>query len=227
MRATRRTPPPAPGPGETVTVTAVRAAGGDRVAVELDGHLAWVLTALAAHRLELRPGARLDADLWARAQARAEAEAAEAAAARLLAARSRTQAELRRRLLRRHAPAAVDAALGHLLRMGALTDDAEFARRWLAGPQAATLAAPARVAALVRRGVPPAVARQAVAEAGDGDDGAAALALARRAARRYAGLPGAQAYRRLVAFLARRGFSAEDAVRAARAALGAAPDDGP
>lgn len=210
--------------GQTARVTALRATGRDRVTVVLDGQPALVLSGAAAYQLGLRRGATVDADLWRRAQTRAETEAAEASAARRLAARPATKADLRRRLLQRFAPEAVDAALGHLQSIGALEDDATFARRWLGSAAAAGLGARARLAALLRKGVAVDVARGAVAEAaGDSDESAVAVAVARAALRRYAALPHEQAARRLWAFLARRGFSPADASRAVRTVLGDEP----
>ena len=215
-----RTSGPAPremADGETATVTSLRAAGGDRVAVLLDGEPALTLTATAAIRLGLRRGATVDADLWRQVRAVAEAEAAESAAARLLAARARTREDLRRRLAPRFPPAAVQQALDHLQAIGAIDDEA-FARRWLElHAQDRALSRQALISGLVRAGIPAPHAKRLVAALAPADEAAGALAVAEAAATRYRRLPPDVAARRLWSYLARRGFGPEACAQAVRA----------
>jgi SOS response regulatory protein OraA/RecX len=199
------------------TVTSLRAAGGDRVTVLLDGEPALVLSAVAALQLGLSRGRAVDADAWRHATEVAEAEAAEAAAARLLAARSRTRQDLRRRLAARFPAAAVEQAIDHLQSTGAISDEA-FANHWL-DAHADTLGTRALVAGLLREGVPAALAKRLVAERAPADEAETATGLARSVAARYRSLPPDVAARRLWDFLARRGFGVDAARRAVRAAL--------
>lgn len=128
-------------------------------------------------------------------------------ALRLLAVRSRSREELRRRLVRAGYPDAdVEAALEELRRVG-LIDDERFAReiashqvgRRLAGDRAA-------VGALRRAGVELGLAERAVTEAAVEDEEARAERLARARVSRLADLDRERAYRRLAGFLQRRGY---------------------
>jgi regulatory protein len=142
---------------------------------------------------------------------------ARAIALRALAARARTEAQVRARLSRAGLDAAADEVVAWLLGLGYL-DDAAYA-----GARARSLVAPGRLGPrlaerrLVAEGVSPGEAREAVAaalaEAGGGADGGAAeVALCRALAQRRA--PGAdlaaldeRARARLARFLLGRGFA--------------------
>ncbi|HXQ28656.1 MAG TPA: regulatory protein RecX [Gemmatimonadales bacterium] len=129
-------------------------------------------------------------------------------ALRALAGRARTRADLRRFLLERdHAPAAVDTALERLAARGWL-DDRRFAEEFAV--RRARGRGPDRlVLDLLRHGVERSVAeaavRTALAEAGADVEGEAE-ALARRRATQLDGLAPAVRKRRLLAYLARRGY---------------------
>ncbi len=165
--------------------------------------------------LGLTVGAELGPRVLARLQELADLEAAHRAALRALARRAHARVDLRRRLLQKqHPPAAADGALDRLAAQG-LLDDARFAREY-----AATRATrrggrgPARlVRDLLAQGVERRVAEEAVraALADEGVDPAQALrAVAAQRARQLTDLPPAVQKRRLVAFLARRGFQGRD-----------------
>lgn len=147
--------------------------------------------------------------------ARAPADGREAVAAavafllRSTKARPQTAAELRGKLADRSYPTAViDAAIERVTELGAI-DDAAFARAWVAdrglvrGYSAARLRQELR-----RRQVPAPLIDDALAQLDDRDDLAVATELARaRAQRLPATLEPDAVARRLLGFLARRGYS--------------------
>jgi regulatory protein len=159
--------------------------------------------------LGLVVGGEIGPRVLARLQELADLEGAHRAALRALARRAHARHDLRRRLLQKqHPPAAVDGALARLAAQG-LLDDAAFARDY-AGVKAARGRGPARlIKDLLAQGVERGVAEEAVraALADEGVDADAAVrAVAEKRARQLAGLPAPVRKRRLVAFLARRGF---------------------
>ncbi len=161
--------------------------------------------------LGLAVGREISPRVLTRLQELADLEAAHRAALRALGRRAHARLDLRRRLLQKqHPPAAVDGALDRLAAAG-LLDDARFAREYAAtratrggGRGAARL-----VRDLVTQGVDRRVAEEA-ARAALTDEGvdpeAAARAVAAKRAKQLAGLPAPVRRRRLLAFLARRGF---------------------
>jgi regulatory protein len=180
--------------------------------LHIDGELTAIVSREVSTRFGLCPGLEvsprlLEEILQAEAQHRAMA-----AALRLLSYQARSEEELRRRLLRRGLDArAVRDTIARLRRMR-LLDDAEFSRafvesrqRW--SPRGRRLL----VSELLAKQVDPALARQAAASVDEED--AARRAAAPRA-RAMASLPWPEFRRRLTAFLARRGFDYETALRA-------------
>jgi len=177
--------------------------------VEVDRGRFASLPADALAGLGLVVGGEISPPVFARLQQLADLEGAHRAGLRALARRAHARFDLRRRLLQKqHPPAAVDGALARLAAQG-LLDDASFARSY-ASAKAARGRGPARlIRDLLSQGVERRVAEEAVraALADDGvDPGAAARAVAEKRARQLAGLPAPVRKRRLVAFLARRGF---------------------
>jgi len=159
--------------------------------------------------LGLVVGGEIGPRVLARLQELADLEGAHRAALRALARRAHARHDLRRRLLQKqHPPAAVDGALARLAAQG-LLDDAAFARDY-AAVKAARGRGPARlIKDLLAQGVDRSVAEASVraALADEGVDADAAVrAVAEKRARQLAGLPAPVRKRRLVAFLARRGF---------------------
>lgn len=138
---------------------------------------------------------------------------------RWLAARARTEGELRDRLEGRgFDPATIEAALGRLKELG-LVDDISLARRVIEEKVARRTLGPEAIRAhLEARGIEGEVAGAAVAEV-LGDESArareAALALVGRVAR----YPLREQGNRLARLLGARGFSEEAAMEGARAAL--------
>jgi regulatory protein len=177
--------------------------------VEVDRGRFASLRAVDLAELDLRIGAEIPAPVFDRLQALADLEGAHRAGLRALARRAHARFDLRRRLLQKqHPPAAVDGALERLAAQD-LLDDASFSRDY-AGAKAARGRGPTRlIRDLLSQGVERRVAEDAVrtALADEGvDPDAVVRAVAEKRARQLAGLPAPVRKRRLVAFLARRGF---------------------
>ncbi len=149
-----------------------------------------------------------------------EAPPAKERALRLLAARSRSREELRRRLDQAGLEAGeIDAALDDLEAVG-LVDDEKFARE-LASQQLHRRGAGRRMAtaALRRAGVDLGLAEQVVDETAPGDEAARAEEVARSRLGRLGRLDETTAYRRLLSFLQRRGYEGDVARSAVRRVL--------
>jgi len=177
--------------------------------VEVDRGRFASLPAAALAGLDLAVGREIGPPVLERLQELADLEAAHRAALRALARRAHARFDLRRRLLQRqHPAAAVEGALDRLSAAG-LLDDLRFAIDYAAA-KARRGRGPARlVRDLQAQGIERRVAEDAVRSslASEGVDPADAVrALAEKRARQLAGLPPAVRKRRLVAFLARRGF---------------------
>jgi regulatory protein len=159
--------------------------------------------------LRLTVGSSLSPAMLARLHALADIEAASRAAERALARRPYARRDLQRRLLRKqHPPEAVEAALERLAHQGIL-DDRRFAEHFVA-VQGARGRGPVRLLRdLGAQGVDRETAERAV-RAGtmaDGLDGVDAIRrLASRRTAQLSGLPFEVARRRLLAYLARRGY---------------------
>jgi regulatory protein len=136
-------------------------------------------------------------------------------AMRLLAARPRSRAELRARLLRLAPADRVARVLVELEEQG-LLDDERFARLWAESRRNARGFGALRIRRELReKGVPHDVIERVVKET-ERDEDAGAETLARLRLRAYAGLDRKAAARRLSAFLARRGFRDRSVIRALR-----------
>jgi regulatory protein len=157
-------------------------------------------------------GQMLDPALRARLGAAAEQESAYRTALRALERRGYARADLSRRLLRKgHARPAVDAALDRLAAVGTL-DDAAFAEHYVA-TRAARGRGPVRLTRdLMAMGVERRVIDRALAahraDAGESPD--VPLALASKRAAQLGDIPRAAKRRRLLAYLARRGFTGSE-----------------
>jgi regulatory protein len=159
--------------------------------------------------LGLTLGAALSPATLDRLQALADIEAACRAAERALARRPYARRDLQRRLLQKqHPPLAVEAALARLADQG-LLDDRQFAVHF-ASVQAARGRGPVRLLRdLARQGVDRETAEGAVRHVtvSEGlDEVEAARRVAERRAAQLAGLPPLVSRRRLLAYLARRGY---------------------
>jgi regulatory protein len=161
---------------------------------------------IATERLAV--GREIDPGLQDRLGAAADVEAAYHTALRALEIRSFARGDLARRLLRKgHPRPAVEAALERIHRLG-LLDDAAYARNYVQ-TRAAKGRGPSRLTRdLLSMGVERSLIDRALdAEWPEGSDRSAVpLALARKRAGQLGGLPRQTRRRRVVAYLARRGF---------------------
>ena len=160
--------------------------------------------------LQLDVGREIPPAVLARLRELADIEAACRAALRTLTRRAHARLELGRKLTKKqHPPEAVEAALQRLEARG-LIDDRRFAEQY-ATVRAARGQGPARLVKDLRaQGVDPRVAEESVRRALE-DEGFTpeieARAVAARRARQLGDLPPVVRKRRLLAFLARRGYS--------------------
>ena len=149
---------------------------------------------------------------------------ARAAALRLLKARDRTRAVLRRRLLAKgHAPAVVGAVLDRLEEVGLLDERASAERAVARELRKGAATARLLQQRLFNEGVGKEIASEVIGAAlRDIDPEEAAEAEARAWMRKHPGLDRATAARRLMGRLARRGFDGETVRAAAERVLGEA-----
>jgi regulatory protein len=140
----------------------------------------------------------------------ASEEAAHAAALWLLESRARTRLELEQRLSRRgFDPDAIGRALDRLAGVG-LVDDETFARELASSRVEQGVDAPRIVVELRDRGVDPDLAARIAAESAPQDDRAGRCReLARARLAKLQGLRPEVQYRRLAAYLVRRGYPGE------------------
>jgi regulatory protein len=126
---------------------------------------------------------------------------------RALAASPRSRAELADRLARRHVPAeAAEVVLDRFTEVG-LVDDRAYAETVVhAGQSGRGLGKRAIAVELARRGVPDALAREALAQIDPDDERRAAQRLVAKRMSSLAGQPRAVAERRLAGMLARKGY---------------------
>lgn len=181
------------------------------IRVQVGGRPAWTVPADVVAALALAPGQRLGGDAVTRLDLAAEEEGAFRAGLRALERRSHAGAELAQKLHRKgHVPAAVEAALTRLTRLG-LLDDVAFARHYVEA-RAARGRGPVRLRRdLQLLGVERSVIDMALRALDDPevDPLAVPKALAARRSAQLAGLPRDVRRRRVVAFLARRGFGGQ------------------
>jgi regulatory protein len=193
--------------------------------VDIDGREVAVVSAEALAAGKVAVGAAVDSAGIARlAAAGAELQTYDRAV-NMLAARSRSSRDLRRRLILKGEPEPlVDRAIERLQRLG-LLDDAAYARQVAHSKAVGQGASKRRVEQeLFKRGVARGVADEAVAEVfaeEEVDESETALAVARKRLRSVASLDALSRRRRLYAFLARRGYSADAIRRALDTVLGA------
>jgi regulatory protein len=182
------------------------------VRLELDGTRFGVVPAELIVTEGLSPGQTIAPDVHERLSAAADAEAAFRTGLRMLELRSYARADLGRRLQRKgHPRAAVDVALERLLTMGLLNDEA-YARNYVQ-TRAARGRGPSRlVRDLLAMGVQRSVIDRAVAaEWPEGSDRTSMpQALVSKRAAQLGTMPKQTKRRRLLAYLARRGFSGRD-----------------
>jgi len=166
-------------------------------------------------------GQVIDPETQNRIETAADAEAAYRTALGALERRPFSSVELERRLLRRgHPPDAVEAAVARATAAG-LIDDRRFALHFVQ-TRAARGRGPARLRRDLRAvGIENAVIDEALAAGWpeDTDPAAAAIALARKRVAQLGSLPPEVKRRRLLGYLARRGYSGTVRIEAVRRAL--------
>jgi regulatory protein len=199
-------------PGPTVTALVADPRLPDAVRVELDGTpFATVASATVAAE-GLVVGRVLDEGTRERLGAAADQEAAFRTALRALERRPFARADLGRRLRRKgHPPEAVAAALERVAALG-LVDDAAYASSYVETRSARGRGPSRLIRDLLAMGVERRLIDRALAVhvAEGGADPAVPLALATRRAAQLGDLPRVVKRRRLLAFLARRGFTGHE-----------------
>jgi regulatory protein len=181
------------------------------IRIQVGGRPVWTVPADVVAELGLVVGVAVPAEAQARLDRAADEEGAFRAAMRALEHRAHGEHELGLKLERKgHTPAAVEAALRRLQALG-LLDDAAFVRQYVLA-RAAKGRGPVRLRHdLASLGIAREMIQQALAELGSsGEDPLErARALAERRLKSLTGLPRETRRRRLMAFLARRGYRAE------------------
>jgi regulatory protein len=183
-----------------------RRSGSVRVMVQ--GRALLTIPRDVAERERLEPGCELAEPLFSRLCRAADEEAAFRTLLRFLERRPFAARDLARRLvLKGHSPESAEAARTRAEQLG-LVNDASFALHYIQ-TRGARGRGPLRLRRdLAAMGVERSVVDRALSEAfgADGADGPKADGLARRRLTQLRGLPRAVQRRRLLAFLARRGF---------------------
>jgi regulatory protein len=202
------------GQGRVARITALvpEPHGPGSVRIEVDGARFATVSPDVVRAHGLQVGRHLDEALRARLEVEADVEAAYRTALRAIERRSFARADLGRRLLRKgHAPEAVEAALARAVEHG-LLDDAAFAVNFVE-TRSARGRGPLRLTRdLLAMGVERGIVDRAVAahlrkSEGNGD---IPLALASKRAAQLRDLPRHVKRRRVLAYLARRGFSGRE-----------------
>jgi regulatory protein len=202
-----------PGPSRAKRITALipELRGPGSIRIEVDGERFASVSPDVVRSHGLQVGRELDEALRARLEAAADVEAAYRTALRSIERRSFARADLGRRLRRKgHAHEAVEAALARAAEQG-LLDDAAFAANYVE-TRSARGRGPLRLSRdLMAMGVDRGIVDRAVAaHAGASEGSGLPLALASKRAAQLRDLPRHVKRRRVLAYLARRGYSGRD-----------------
>lgn len=193
----------------------------DRVRIAVDGRPFGAAAADAVAKLGVSQGDELTPELLVQLGRLTDDEAAYRAGLTALGHRPRATRDLGRRLVRSgHPPASVEYALARLTGMG-LLDDSAFAANYVE-TRSERGRGPARLQRDLRMlGVDSEIAASAIAAHWRDDEGLAdaALKLAQRRAPQLAHLERPVQRRRLLAYLARRGFTGRAALDGVRQAM--------
>ena len=184
----------------------------DAVRVEIDGARFGAVPRELASAEGLAVGRVVDPALQERLAGAADAEAAYRTVLRALEVRSYARGDLARRMLRKgHQRRAVEAALERAAGLG-LLDDAAFAQGYVQTRSARGRGPSRLVRDLLSMGVARDLIDRAIATewSDEHDKTEMPLALAKKRAAQLGGLPRQTKRRRVVAYLARRGFSGRD-----------------
>jgi regulatory protein len=202
------------GRGRAARITALvpEPRGPGSVRIEVDGERFASVSPEVVRTHGLHVGQELDGALRARLEVEADVEAAYRTALRSIERRSFARADLGRRLLRKgHAHGAVEAALARAAEHGLLEDTA-FAVNYVE-TRSARGRGPLRLTRdLLAMGVERGIVDRAVAAHRRASEGNAdiPLALASKRAAQLRDLPRPVRRRRVLAYLARRGFSGRE-----------------
>ena len=197
---------------EVVTSIEPDSRGAGALRVNVNGRAFCTIPLALAPELGLRPGMVLDEILRERLGQAADAQAAFRFILAALGRRGFARRDLERRLVHRgHPREAARSALDRAVAAG-LLDDRQFARSYTE-VKSARGRGPARLLRdLLAMGVDRGVAEEAIAAAWavEGKEAEATLALARKRAGQLGDIPRPAKRRRLLAYLARRGFAGRD-----------------
>jgi regulatory protein len=202
------------GQGRLPRVTALEpeARSPASVRIEVDGERFASVSPEVVRAFGLQVGRELDAALRARLEQEAHVEGAYRTALRAIERRSFARADLGRRLRRKgHSPDAVEGALDRVVEQG-LLNDAAFAANYVE-TRSARGRGPLRLTRdLIAMGVERGIIDRAVAGHLRAFEGGAdmPLALATKRAAQLRDLPRQVKRRRVLAYLARRGFSGRE-----------------
>ena len=184
----------------------------DAVRVEIDGFRFGAVPRELIQAEGVSVGRTVDPALRDRLAGAADAEAAYRTVLRALEIRSYARNDLARRMVRKgHPRQAVDTALNRVVKLG-LLDDAAFAQTYVQTRSARGRGPSRLVRDLLSMGVDRSLIDRAVAAewSDERDKTAVPLALAQKRAAQLTGLPRQTKRRRVVAYLARRGFTGRD-----------------
>jgi regulatory protein len=212
---------------EVITSVEPDTRGAGALRVHVNGRSFCTIPAAFGQELSLRPGLVVDEPLRERLGRAADAQAAYRFILAALGRRGFARRDLERRLVHRgHPREAARAALDRAAAAG-LLDDRQYAISH-AQLKAARGRGPARLLRdLLAMGVDRAIAEEAIAVAWAGEDREveAVLGLTRKRAGQLGAIPRPAKRRRLLAFLARRGFTGRE-VRAVVSRVLSAEDQG-
>jgi regulatory protein len=184
----------------------------DAIRIEIEGVRFGAVPREVVAAEHLKVGSELDPGLQDRLSSAADVEAAFRTTLRALEARPFARGDLARRLQRKgHPRPAVEAAMERAVRLGLLNDES-FAQNYVE-TRAARGRGPARlVRDLLAMGVERSVIDRAIAShwPEGSDRSSVPLALVHKRAAQLGSLPRQTKRRRLVAYLARRGFTGRD-----------------
>lgn len=189
--------------------------------IEVAGKTLLTVPATAVDRLRIAIGSSLEPELYRELCRAADAEAAYRAALVCLGRRPFSRRDLARRLVMRgHPPEAADVAVTRAEGVG-LVNDETYARHYVQ-----TRSARGRGPVRLRRelavlGVPAAIADRVLGEEMEGgaSDPGVVRALARKRVAQLEGISRQDRFRRVVAFLARRGYAGPEVRQVVREAV--------
>ncbi|MGE3960409.1 MAG: regulatory protein RecX [Dehalococcoidia bacterium] len=196
----------------------VKRNGVAAVSIGSDDPVVLPLETVVLHHL--REGVHLPTDQWSEVHSEGRRLLAVRKALELLSRKQRTEKELATGLARSFLPDEVEHAVERMRGLGYL-DDGAWAKNYVSGPRATGRGRALLKHELGQRGVPDALAQDAIAEH---DDRSAALEAASKRVRSLRSVEEPKRSRRLYDFLRRRGFSDTVARDAMKAALADASD---